>query len=138
MHYARQGIITPEMEFAAIRENCNRTSYIESLSALDNKTRRMLVSQHPGQSFEAEILGEVTPEFVRSEIAAGRAILPSNINHPECEPMVIGRSFLTKINANIGNSAVSSGIAEEVEKMLWATRWGADTGDGSFYWKEYP
>ncbi len=127
MHYARQGIITPEMEFAAIRENCNRQAYLESLSALDNKTRRMLVSQHPGQSFEAEILGEVTPEFVRSEIAAGRAILPSNINHPECEPMVIGRSFLTKINANIGNSAVSSGIAEEVEKMLWATRWGADT-----------
>ena len=127
MHYARAGIVTPEMEYAAIRENCNRKAYIESLAGLDRKTREILLSQHAGVSFEAMMLEEVTGEFVRQEIAAGRAILPANINHPESEPMVIGRSFLTKINANIGNSAVSSGIAEEVEKLLWATRWGADT-----------
>lgn len=127
MHYARAGIVTPEMEFAAIRENCNRAAYVESLKALDKRTQRMLLGQHAGRSFEAQMPETVTGEFVRQEIAAGRAILPANVNHPECEPMVIGRSFLTKINANIGNSAVSSGIAEEVEKLLWATRWGADT-----------
>ncbi|MCF0254570.1 MAG: phosphomethylpyrimidine synthase ThiC, partial [Duodenibacillus sp.] len=125
--YARRGVVTPEMEFAAIRENCNREAYAESLAACPPEVRAMLLSQHPGQAFEARLPGKITPEFVRDEIAAGRAILPCNINHPELEPMVIGRSFLTKINANIGNSAVSSGIAEEVEKMLWSVRWGADT-----------
>jgi phosphomethylpyrimidine synthase len=116
MHYARRGMITPEMEFIAIREN-------QRLEALTESVR----SQHPGQSFGAAIPGAITPEFVRDEVARGRAIIPSNINHPESEPMVIGRNFLVKINANIGNSAVSSGIQEEVEKMTWATRWGADT-----------
>lgn len=127
MHYARMGVVTPEMEFAAIRENCNRRAYLESLARLDPRTVRQLTMTHAGVPFEAEIRDEVTPEFVRSEIAAGRAILPCNINHPECEPMVIGRSFLTKINANIGNSAVSSGIGTEVEKLLWSLHWGADT-----------
>ena len=127
MHYAKAGIVTPEMEFAAIRENCNRKAYAESLKALDDKSRRMLLAQHPGTPFEAAFPEEVTAEFVRAEIAAGRAILPANINHPESEPMVIGRNFLTKINANIGNSALTSSIADEVEKLLWAIRWGADT-----------
>ncbi|WP_159016545.1 phosphomethylpyrimidine synthase ThiC [Cognatiluteimonas profundi] len=116
MHYARRGIVTPEMEFVAIREN----QRIESLSDAG------LLKQHPGESFGASIQHRITPEFVRDEIARGRAILPCNINHPESEPMIIGRNFLTKINANIGNSAVSSGIAEEVEKLVWAIRWGAD------------
>jgi phosphomethylpyrimidine synthase len=116
MHYARRGVITPEMEFIAIRENQRR----EGLSEL-------LTRQHPGQDFGAAIPPAVTPEFVRSEVGRGRAIIPSNINHPESEPMIIGRNFLTKINANIGTSAVSSGIEEEVEKMIWAIRWGADT-----------
>ena len=117
MHYARRGIVTPEMEFVAIREN----------QRMDAVRDAGLRAQHPGQSFGASIPERITPEFVRDEIARGRAILPCNVNHPESEPMVIGRNFLTKINANIGNSAVSSGIAEEVEKLVWAIRWGADT-----------
>ena len=117
MHYARRGIITPEMEFVAIREN----------QRLEAVTDAALRRQHPGQSFGASLPPRITPEFVREEIARGRAVLPCNINHPELEPMIIGRNFLTKVNANIGNSAVSSGIAEEVEKLVWAIRWGADT-----------
>jgi phosphomethylpyrimidine synthase len=116
MHYARKGIVTPEMEFIALRENQRAERYAEDL-------RR----QHPGQSFGASIPAVVTPEFVRDEVARGRAIIPANINHPESEPMIIGRNFLVKINANIGNSAVTSGIAEEVEKMTWSIRWGGDT-----------
>lgn len=125
--YAQAGIVTPEMEFAAIRENCNREAYLESLRALTPREQKLLSSQHRGRPFECEMPKTVTGEFVRAEIAAGRAILPANINHPECEPMVIGRNFLTKINANIGNSAVSSDISLEVEKLLWSVRWGADT-----------
>lgn len=117
MHYARRGIVTPEMEYVAIREN----------QRLDAVRDAMLLKQHPGEAFGASIQTFITPEFVRDEIARGRAILPNNINHPESEPMIIGRNFLTKINANIGNSAVSSGIAEEVEKLVWAIRWGGDT-----------
>lgn len=117
MHYARRGIVTPEMEFVAIRET-------QRLEAVRDAALR---AQHPGESFGARLPARITPEFVRDEIARGRAILPNNINHPESEPMVIGRNFLTKINANIGNSAVSSGIAEEVEKLVWAIRWGGDT-----------
>lgn len=116
MHYARQGIVTPEMEFIAIRENQRLGQYPELLSR-----------QHPGQRHGAAIPREITPEFVRDEVARGRAIIPANINHPELEPMIIGRNFLVKINANIGNSAVSSSIGEEVEKMTWAIRWGGDT-----------
>ena len=115
MHYARKGIITPEMEYIAIREN-------QKLSQQNSITE-----QHPGQPFGAKIPNKITPEFVRKEVAEGRAIIPNNINHPESEPMIIGRNFLVKINANIGNSAVVSTIEEEVEKMVWATRWGADT-----------
>ena len=117
MHYARQGIITPEMEFIAIRENQRLGEYRDP----------GLLKRHAGQSLGAQLPAEVTPEFVRSEVAAGRAIIPANINHPETEPMIIGRNFLVKINANIGNSAVTSSINEEVEKMTWATRWGGDT-----------
>ncbi len=117
MHYARRGIVTSEMEFVAIREN----QRLESLRDMG------LLNQHAGESFGAAIPAEITPEFVMSEIARGRAILPANINHPELEPMAIGRNLLVKINANIGNSAVTSSIEEEVEKMVWATRWGADT-----------
>jgi phosphomethylpyrimidine synthase len=130
MHYARQGIVTPEMEFVAIRENLRRRDYLASLEAAGptgKKMAAMLGRQHPGQSFGASIPAEITPEFVRDEIARGRAILPANINHPESEPMIIGRNFLVKINANIGNSAVTSSIGEEVEKMTWAIRWGGDT-----------
>ncbi len=130
MHYARQGIVTPEMEFVAIRENLRRQEYIESLRAAGPTGQRMaelLTRQHPGQSFGASIPDIITPEFVRSEVARGRAIIPNNINHPESEPMIIGRNFLVKVNANIGNSAVSSGIGEEVEKMTWSIRWGGDT-----------
>ena len=116
MHYARRGIITPEMEYIAIRENQRRDGLPE-----------LITRQHPGQSFGAAIPAEITPEFVRDEVARGRAIIPANINHPETEPMIIGRNFLVKINANIGNSALSSSIAEEVEKMTWSTRWGGDT-----------
>jgi len=115
MHYARQGVITPEMEYVAIRENQKR----EHL--------REITKQHPGQSFGASIPRVITPEFVRDEVARGRAIIPANINHPELEPMIIGRNFLVKINGNIGNSALSSSIEEEVDKMTWATRWGSDT-----------
>ncbi|MFN9573370.1 MAG: phosphomethylpyrimidine synthase ThiC [Betaproteobacteria bacterium] len=116
MHYARRGIVTPEMEFIAIRENQRAAEFSE-----------MLRRQHPGASFGASLPPLITPEFVRDEVARGRAIIPANINHPEIEPMIIGRNFLVKINANIGNSAVSSSIGEEVEKMTWAIRWGADT-----------
>lgn len=129
MYYARQGIITPEMEYVAIRENLRRKEYLESLKASGPKGEKMaklMMRQHPGHSFGANIPEEITPEFVRDEIARGRAIIPANINHPEVEPMIIGRNFLVKINANIGNSALSSGIAEEVEKMTWAIRWGGD------------
>ncbi|MFT3790176.1 MAG: phosphomethylpyrimidine synthase ThiC [Rudaea sp.] len=117
MHYARKGIVTPEMEYIAIREN-------QKLDALRDAE---LSRQHAGQSFGAAIPKIITPEFVRSEVERGRAIIPNNINHPESEPMIIGRNFLTKINANIGNSAVTSSISEEVEKMVWAIRWGGDT-----------
>jgi phosphomethylpyrimidine synthase len=130
MHYARKGIITPEMEFIAVRENLQREAYIESLKATGKTGEKMLellLTQHKGQSFGAAIPDRITPEFVRSEVARGRAIIPANINHPESEPMIIGRNFLVKINANIGNSAVSSGIGEEVEKMTWSIRWGGDT-----------
>ena len=116
MHYARRGLVTPEMEFIAIREN-------QRTEGLPEVLRR----QHPGQSFGAQLPSTITSEFVRDEVARGRAIIPANINHPETEPMIIGRNFLVKINANIGNSAVTSSIGEEVEKMTWAIRWGADT-----------
>ena len=130
MHYARQGIVTPEMEFIALRENMRRKEYIASLHAsgpMGQRVADLLGRQHPGQSFGASIPLEITPEFVRSEVARGRAVIPANINHPELEPMIIGRNFLVKVNANIGNSAVTSSIGEEVEKMTWAIRWGADT-----------
>ena len=130
MHYARQGIITPEMEFVAIRENLRREHYIESLRQTGPEGERMaqrLTRSHPGQGFGASIPSTITPEFVRDEIARGRAIIPANINHPEAEPMIIGRNFLVKINANIGNSALGSNIHDEVEKMTWAIRWGGDT-----------
>ncbi|GAB2581482.1 phosphomethylpyrimidine synthase ThiC [Dyella jejuensis] len=117
MHYARRGIVTPEMEYIAIREN-------QRIEALGDSALR---NQHPGECFGAALPRLITPEFVRDEVARGRAIIPANINHPESEPMIIGRNFLTKINANIGNSAVSSGIAEEVEKLVWSIRWGGDT-----------
>ncbi|MEN7430756.1 phosphomethylpyrimidine synthase ThiC [Chromobacterium sp. TRC.1.1.SA] len=128
MHYARRGIVTPEMEFVAIRENLNRRAYVESLKAAGNqRLLDLMTRQHAGQSFGAQLPEEITPEFVRQEVAAGRAIIPANINHPESEPMIIGRNFLVKINGNIGNSAVTSSISEEVDKMTWGTRWGADT-----------
>ena len=117
MHYARRGIVTPEMEYIAIRENLRREQVRDQL----------LLARHPGQSFGAAIPDRVTPEFVRDEVARGRAIIPANVNHPELEPMVIGRNFLVKVNTNIGNSAVTSSIEEEVEKMVWSTRWGGDT-----------
>ncbi|ATC93426.1 phosphomethylpyrimidine synthase ThiC [Pseudoalteromonas tunicata] len=117
MHYARQGIVTPEMEYVAIRENMGRAKLREEI----------LAQQHAGESFGASIPEFITPEFVRDEIARGRAILPNNINHPESEPMIVGRNFLVKVNANIGNSSVTSSIEEEVEKLVWSTRWGADT-----------
>ena len=116
LHYAKKGIITPEMEYVAIREN-QRIDEVNEIA-----------KQHPGESFGANTpKTHITPEFVRSEIAAGRAVLPNNINHPETEPMILGRNFLVKINANIGNSATTSSIEEEVEKAVWACRWGADT-----------
>jgi phosphomethylpyrimidine synthase len=124
MHYARRGVVTPEMEFVAIRENLYREAAFEASS---NSDRSRLNFQHAGESFGARLPQFVTPEFVRDEVARGRAIIPANINHPESEPMIIGRNFLVKINANIGNSAVASSIEEEVEKMRWATKWGADT-----------
>ncbi|RXJ72604.1 phosphomethylpyrimidine synthase ThiC [Veronia nyctiphanis] len=117
LHYARQDIITPEMEYIAIRENMGRQRYRDE----------QLNQQHPGETFGANLPKDITPEFVRREVAEGRAIIPSNINHPESEPMIIGRNFLVKVNANIGNSAVTSSIEEETEKLVWSTRWGADT-----------
>jgi phosphomethylpyrimidine synthase len=117
LHYARKGIVTPEMEYIAIRENMGRAKYADEV----------LNQQHPGINFGANLPPEITPEFVRKEVAEGRAIIPANINHPESEPMIIGRNFLVKVNANIGNSAVSSSIEEEVEKLVWSTRWGGDT-----------
>lgn len=116
-HYAMQGIITPEMEYIAIRENLKRSEVKDAV----------LNHQHPGQSFGASLPEQIPPEFVRDEVARGRAIIPNNINHPESEPMIIGRNFLVKVNANIGNSSVTSSIEEEVEKLVWSTRWGADT-----------
>jgi phosphomethylpyrimidine synthase len=128
MHYARKGIITPEMEFIAIRENMKRQAAMDLGDGNGNgRGGSRLTSQHPGNARGASIPDEVTSEFVRDEVARGRAIIPANINHPELEPMIIGRNFLVKINANIGNSAVASSIEEEVEKMIWATRWGSDT-----------
>ncbi len=120
MHYARRGIITPEMEYIAIREN-------QRCAELGARQRELLTRQHPGHDFGASLPKQITPEFVRDEVARGRAIIPLNINHPESEPMIIGRNFLIKINANIGNSALGSSIQEEVEKMTWAIRWGGDT-----------
>ena len=127
LEYARRGIITPEMEFIAIRENTRLQEISGNLDVSPEEDRNTLCHQHKGESFGASIPREITPEFVRSEVARGRAIIPANINHPELEPMIIGRNFLVKINANIGNSAVASSIEEEVEKMRWATQWGADT-----------
>jgi len=134
LYYAREGIVTPEMEFIAIRENARRAAHRPSgsdqsaIGSLKSEINRNALShQHRGESFGANIPREITPDFVRAEVARGRAIIPSNINHPELEPMIIGRNFLVKINANIGNSAVASSIEEEVEKMRWATKWGADT-----------
>jgi phosphomethylpyrimidine synthase len=138
LHYARRGMITPEMEYIAIRENMGRQSEFEAAhkpsgaatglrASAQVGATNVLNHQHPGQSWGARIPSHITPEFVRDEIAAGRAIIPANINHPEIEPMIIGRNFLVKINANIGNSAIASSIDEEVEKMRWATKWGADT-----------
>lgn len=130
MHYAKKGIITPEMEFIAIRENLQREQYIESLKATGEMGGRMvklLTHQHAGQDFGASIPSKITSEFVRDEVARGRAIIPNNINHPESEPMIIGRNFLVKVNANIGNSALGSSMNEEVDKMTWAIRWGGDT-----------
>ncbi|WP_199609952.1 phosphomethylpyrimidine synthase ThiC [Flocculibacter collagenilyticus] len=117
LYYARQGIITPEMEYIAIRENMGRERIKDE----------MLTQQHKGEHFGANLPEQITPEFVRKEVAEGRAIIPANINHPEAEPMIIGRNFLVKVNANIGNSSVTSSIEEEVEKLVWSTRWGADT-----------
>src|SRR5207302_682070 len=125
--YARQGIITPEMEFIAIRENGGQAASLTRPTGFQPVVSNDLRHQHRGNSFGANVPEEITAEFVRSEIARGRAIVPANINHPESEPMIIGRNFLVKINANIGNSAVASSIEEEVEKMRWATKWGADT-----------
>jgi len=127
MHYAKQGIITPEMEYVAIRENFGRQVAFETMQKELADDRSSLYHQHKGESFGASVPEFVTPEFVRDEVAKGRAIIPNNINHPETEPMAIGRNFLVKINANIGNSAIASSIEEEVEKMRWATLWGADT-----------
>jgi phosphomethylpyrimidine synthase len=138
MHYARQGLVTPEMEFIAIRENLGRekafaASYTAPRGGAGVRGRaqsgpsNLLNHQHPGNSFGAAIPAYITPEFVRDEVARGRAIIPANINHPESEPMIIGRNFLVKVNANIGNSAVASSIEDEVEKMRWAIQWGADT-----------
>ena len=140
LSYARRGVITPEMEYIAIRENLGRASAVTGMVDPGSRNARQTTDitdagysrndfrqQHRGESFGAAIPQEITPEFVRSEVARGRAIIPANINHPESEPMIIGRNFLVKINANIGNSAVASSIEEEVEKMRWATKWGADT-----------
>ena len=127
LQYARAGIITPEMEFIAIRENMKLQASNQGTDISADADQNSLNIQHPGQSFGASIPDEITPEFVRSEVARGRAIIPCNVNHPELEPMIIGRNFLVKINTNIGNSAVASSIEEEVEKMRWSVKWGGDT-----------
>jgi len=127
LHYARQGMITPEMEFIAIRENTKLQAAREALETSPDAARNDLRHQHPGNPFGAAIPEAITPEFVRSEVARGRAIIPANINHPEAEPMIIGRNFRVKINTNIGNSAITSSIEEEVEKMRWSVKWGGDT-----------
>jgi phosphomethylpyrimidine synthase len=127
MHYARRGILTPEMEFIALRENMGRETALHAMREHTKDDRSSLLHQHCGESFGASLPEFVTPEFVRDEVARGRAIIPANVNHPEAEPMIIGRNFLVKVNANIGNSAVASSIEEEVEKMRWSTKWGADT-----------
>jgi phosphomethylpyrimidine synthase len=127
MHYARRGIVTPEMEFVALRENLGRETALHAMREHSRDDRSSLFHEHRGDSLGAAIPAFVTPEFVRDEVARGRAIIPANVNHPESEPMIIGRNFLVKINANIGNSAVASSIEEEVEKMRWSTKWGADT-----------
>jgi phosphomethylpyrimidine synthase len=127
MHYAKRGIVTPEMEFVALRENMGREAALHAIASHTRDDRSSLFHQHRGESFGASIPEFVTPEFVRSEVARGRAIIPANVNHPESEPMAIGRNFLVKINANIGNSAVASSIEEEVEKMRWSIKWGSDT-----------
>ncbi|HVG28432.1 MAG TPA: phosphomethylpyrimidine synthase ThiC [Pyrinomonadaceae bacterium] len=127
MHYARRGVVTPEMEFVALRENMGREAALHAGAEHGRDDRSSLLHQHRGESFGAPLPEFVTPEFVRDEVARGRAIIPANVNHPEAEPMIIGRNFLVKVNANIGNSAVASSIEEEVEKMRWSTRWGADT-----------
>lgn len=124
LNYARKGVITPEMEFIAIRENMKLQAAKEAVEMSVQAPRDDLRFQHPGHSWGAAIPKDITPEFVRSEVARGRAIIPANINHPELEPMIIGRNFLVKINANIGNSAVASSIEEEVEKLRWSIRWG--------------
>ncbi|HYY94503.1 MAG TPA: phosphomethylpyrimidine synthase ThiC [Pyrinomonadaceae bacterium] len=127
MHYARRGLVTPEMEFVALRENMGREAALHAMREHTRDDRSSLFHQHHGESFGASVPDFVTPEFVRDEVARGRAIIPANVNHPESEPMIIGRNFLVKINANIGNSAVASSIEEEVEKMRWAIKWGSDT-----------
>ena len=127
LHYAREGIITAEMEYIAIRENLGREAAFQAIQDNQKDPRNVMNFAHKGDSWGASTPKHITPEFVRDEVARGRAIIPSNINHPESEPMIIGRNFLVKINANIGNSAVTSSIEEEVEKMRWATKWGADT-----------
>src|SRR5215212_2712301 len=127
MHYARRGVVTPEMEFVALRENMGREQALHAMREHTKDDRSSLFHQHRGQSFGASLPEFVTPEFVRDEVARGRAIIPANVNHPESEPMVIGRNFLVKVNANIGNSAVASSIEEEVEKMRWSVKWGSDT-----------
>ncbi|MDT5268675.1 MAG: phosphomethylpyrimidine synthase [Acidobacteriota bacterium] len=127
MHYARRGVVTPEMEFVALRENMGREQTLHAMREHSKDDRSSLFHQHRGQSFGASLPEFVTPEFVRDEVARGRAIIPANVNHPESEPMVIGRNFLVKVNANIGNSAVASSIEEEVEKMRWSIKWGSDT-----------
>jgi len=124
MHYARRGVVTPEMEYVALRESCRREEYLAQLSP---QQRALLARRHGGRAFGATIPERITPEFVRDEVARGRAIIPANINHPESEPMAIGRNFLVKVNCNIGNSPVASSVGEEVDKMIWAIRWGADT-----------
>ena len=135
MHYARKGIVTPEMEFIAIREN----QLLETTQEPHGSNGQAQgINQHPGQAWGAQIPRHITPEFVRDEVARGRAIIPANINHPEIEPMIIGRNFLVKINANIGNSAVSSSIEEEVEKLIWSIRWGSDTAMDLSTGKKHP
>ena len=127
LHYARRGEITPEMEFIAVRENMKLQAHREDLEMSSSARRNSLRIQHPGRSWGASIPDAITPQFVRDEVARGRAIIPANVNHLELEPMIIGRNFLVKINTNIGNSAVASSIEEEVEKMRWSVKWGGDT-----------